>query len=96
MTADVIAAPNDRLREGLRKVHGYALDESGDRVSVAFEPDLVEAPDHHVPCIRAVCRRRDGQVVLETFSVCDGDPETPLDLDAAHNALQTWVDRMTD
>lgn len=95
MTAKEIVVPYERLREGLSRIRGYSLREREDRVDLAFEPDLVESPDQIVPCLRIVFRRDAENVVLEKFSVCEGTSETPVDLEAAHDALQAWVDWMS-
>jgi len=96
MTAEAITAPYARLKAGLGKIRGYSLQDTQDHILLAFEPDLVEAPGQNVPCLRIVFRKSGDRVVLEKFVLCDGDAETPLDLDAAHDALQAWVDWMAD
>lgn len=95
MTAKEIVVPYARLKEGLERIRGYSLQEREGRVDPAFEPRIVEAPGQPVPCLRIVFRKKGTCVALEKFSVCNGDEETPVDLEAAHDALQAWVDWMS-
>ncbi len=93
MTPEAISAPYDGFRQGLCRIRGYCLDDQGDRISLAFEPWFTE-PDRlsAVPCLRLDFRRVGERVVLERFAVCDGMEERSIDLEAAHDALQAWLD----
>lgn len=93
MTMEAISAPYEGFRQGLCHIRGYCLDDRGDRVSLAFEPWFSESDrPSAVPCLRIDFRRIGDRVVLERFAVCDGTDERALDLEAAHDALQAWLD----
>lgn len=97
MTARAITAPYDAFREGLEQTHGYSVEVEGERLSLAFEPGFVEATDRReIPCLRLVFRKEGDRVILETFVVCDGVQEAPVDLEGAHDALQAWMDPVSD
>ncbi len=95
MPPEAISVPLEGFREGLCRVRGYGLDDRGDRISLAFEPWATESVRlGGVPCLRLDFRRIGERVVLERFAVCDGAEERTVDLDAAHDALQAWLDGM--
>ncbi len=95
MTSEAISAPYEGFRNGLCRIRGYCLQDEGDRISLAFEPWFTESDrPNTVPCLRLDFRRRGDRVVLERFVVCDQGEERTLDLDAAHDALQSWLDVM--
>jgi len=95
MTPEAISAPYEGFRQGLCRIRGYCIEDREDRVSLAFEPWFSE-PDRPgaVPCLRLDFRKVGERVVLERFAVCDGAEEQILDLEAAHDALQSWLDYM--
>lgn len=95
MTPEVISAPYEGFRRNLCGIRGYCLEDREDRISLAFEPWFAESDrPSAVPCLRLDFRKVGEHVVLERFAVCDGTEERTLDLDAAHDALQSWLDCM--
>lgn len=97
MAQDVVSAPYADFRKGLCSLRGYCLGEEGDRLTLAFEPWFTESDDpFRGPCLRLTFRRLGDRVVLERFAVCDGDLESPVNIIAAHDALQAWLDFVTD
>ncbi len=96
MTPEAISAPYEGFRQGLCRIRGYCIQDEGDRISLAFEPWFTE-PDrpNSVPCLRLDFRRAGDRVFLERFVVCDGTDETSVNLDAAHDALQAWLDYLS-
>ncbi len=97
MAAEGISAPYESFRKGVLQVRGYAYVEEGDRLHLSFEPWFVDSvPCREIPCLRLTFRRDGDRIVLERFAVCDGREERPLDLEAAHDALQAWMDCMAD
>ena len=92
-----IAASYSRFTAGLNRVRGYCVTEEGDSLSLAFEPWFVESGSPFaVPCMRITFRREGEQVVLERFVIEDLDEPRMLDIEAAHDALQAWMDCMAD
>lgn len=78
-------------------MHGCCVEEEGRRISLAFEPGFLESPDRHdIPCLRLAFRKVRDRVILESFVVCDGREERRIDLAAAHDALQAWIDAVSD
>ncbi|MGI0149032.1 MAG: hypothetical protein ACREDF_05825, partial [Thermoplasmata archaeon] len=47
-----------------------------------------------VPCLRLQFRVEGERVVLERFTISDDGDERLVELDAAHDALQAWMDSM--
>ena len=93
MTAEAISAPYEGFRQGLCRIRGYCVDDAGDRISLAFEPWFTESDQlNPVPCLRLEFRKVGERVLLERSAVCDGTEERVLDFDAAHDALQLWLD----
>ena len=93
MTAEAISAPYEGFRQGLGCIRGGCVGDTGDRISLAFEPWFTESDQlDTVPCLRLESRKVGERVLLERFAVCDGTEERLLDLDAAHDALQSWLD----
>lgn len=93
MTSEDVSAPYEGFRKALCGIRGYCLQDEGDRISLAFEPWFAESDrPWSVPCLRLDFRRREDRVVLERFVVCDRGEERTVDLDAAHDALQCWLD----
>lgn len=93
MVPEAISAPYEGFRRGVCGIRGYCMEEAAERVSLAFEPWFGE-PDRarNVPCLRLTFRRIGARVVLERFAVCDGAEEREIDLSAAHDAIQAWLD----
>ena len=74
----------------------YTLVEEGDRLTLAFEPWFVDAAQgRDLPCLRLVLQRDGDRVVLERFAICDQREERLVDLEAAHDALQAWLDYLS-
>src|SRR5512136_1743360 len=93
MTPEAISAPYEGFRQGLCRIRGYCIQDEGNRISLAFEPWFTESDTPNtVPCLRLDFRRAGDRIVLERFVVCDGSQEQSVDLDAAHDALQVWLD----
>ncbi|HYM39873.1 MAG TPA: hypothetical protein VEY12_06990 [Thermoplasmata archaeon] len=93
MTPEAITAPYEGFRQGLCHIRGYCLEDRDNRISLAFEPWFTESDrPNTVPCVRIDFRRIGDRVVLERFAVCDGTEERVMDLDAAHDGLQSWLD----
>lgn len=93
MSPEAVSAPYEAFRRGLCRIRGYCMQDEGDRISLAFEPWFSEADrPNSVPCLRLEFRRVGDRVVLERFVVCDQGEERTMDLGAAHDALQSWLD----
>ncbi len=93
MTSETVSAPYESFRQGLCRIRGYCMEDQGERVSLAFEPWFAESDrPNSVPCLRLDFRRIADRVVLERFVVCDRGEEQAVDLEAAHDALQAWLD----
>ncbi len=88
------SAPYERFRAGIQQSLGYDLVEEGDRFVLSFAPWFAESLcPHREPRLRLLFRKRADQVVLEQFLVEDDDGESrPLNIDAARDALQAWLD----
>lgn len=92
-----IAASYARFCDGLSRVRGYCVTEEGDSLSLAFEPWFTESGSSFaVPCMRITFRREGERIILERFVIEDADEPRNLDIDAAHDALQAWMDCMSD
>ena len=95
--SEPIAASYSRFTAGLNRVRGYCVTEEGDSLSLAFEPWFVESGSPFaVPCMRITFRREGERIALERFVIEDADEPRMLDIDAAHDALQAWMDCMAD
>lgn len=93
MSPEAVSAPYEGFRQGLCRIRGYCVQDEGDRISLAFEPWFSESDrPSSVPCLRLEFRRIGDRIVLERFVVCDLGEERAMDLDAAHDALQSWLD----
>ncbi len=93
MTPEAISAPYEGFRQGLCRIRGYCMEDEGNRISLAFEPWFTESDrPQAVPCLRLEFHRAGDRVFLERFVVCDGMQEQAVDLEAAHDALQAWLD----
>ena len=92
-----IAASYSRFTAGLDRVRGYCVTEEGDSLSLAFEPWFVESGSPFaVPCMRITFRREGERIILERFVIEDADELRMVDLNAAHDALQAWMDCMAE
>lgn len=92
-----VAAPYAEFSAGLERVRGYRLDQEGDSLSLAFEPWFVESGNpFSVPCVRITFRRSGDRIVLESFVIEDAEETRSVDILAAHDALQAWMDYMSD
>lgn len=97
MVSQLISAPYQGFRDGLCHIQGYCLQEEGGRIHLAFEPWGTESErPFQGPCLRLTFRRMKNRIVLERFVVCEGGEERSVDLVAAHDALQAWMDVMAD
>jgi len=97
MSVSEISAPRRRFLDGLCKTQGYNVVTDGERVSVAFEPWALEQVDpFDIPCLRLEFRQFDGQIVLERFTIENDRQDQVVNLEAAHDALQAWMDSMAD
>ncbi len=93
MTPEAVSAPYEGFRQGICRIRGYCVDDEGGRIALAFEPWFTESDKPgSVPCLRLEFRRVGDRVVLERFVVCDQGEERAMDLEAAHDALQSWLD----
>ncbi len=93
MTPGEISAPYESFRQNLCGIRGYCVQDEGDRLFLAFEPWFTESDrPGSVPCLRLEFRKVRDRVLLERFVVCDGREEQPVSLEAAHDALQAWLD----
>ena len=91
-----VAAPYVRFSAGLQAVRGYRLDEDGDSLSLAFEPWFVESENPlSVPCVRITFHREGDRILLDRFVIEDADETRSVSVDAAHDALQAWMDYMS-
>ncbi len=92
-----VSASYQRFRAGLDRARGYDLHEQGDCLSLRFDPWFAEsAPPSGEPCLRIQLRKEGDRIVLESFVVeADGEPRS-VDLDAARDALQSWMDYTCD
>jgi len=69
----------------------------GERVTVAFEPWALEQTDpFDIPCLRLEFRQVDGRIVLERFTIENNGEDQVVNLEAARDALQAWMDSMAD
>jgi len=97
MTDVAISAPAGPFLAGLGKTLGYNVEADGERLAVAFEPwSLEHADPYEIPCLRLRFRQEGARVVLESFIVSESGDERAVSLDAAHDALQAWMDCMAD
>jgi len=97
ISATEISAPRSRFLDGLCKTQGYNVVSEGERITVAFEPWAVEQVDaFEMPCLRLDFRQVDGRIVLQRFMVESGGEEQVVNIEAARDALQAWMDSMAD
>jgi len=97
MSASEISAPRWRFLDGLCKIQGYNVVTEGERVTVAFEPWALEQVDpFDIPCLRLEFRQVDGRIVLERFTIENNGEDQVVNLEAARDALQAWMDSMAD
>jgi len=92
-----ISAPATTFLSGLGKTLGYNVQADGERLAVAFEPwSLEHVGPFQVPCLRLQFRQDGERIILERFIISDDGEERVVDLDAARDALQAWMDWMVD
>ena len=92
-----ISAPATTFLSGLGKTLGYNVQADGEHLAVAFEPwSLEHEGPFQVPCLRLEFRQEGERIILERFSISDDGDERVVDLDAARDALQAWMDWMVD
>src|SRR2546425_5520119 len=97
MSEASISAPAGPFLAGLGKVLGYSVQADGERLAVAFEPwSLEHADPYGIPCLRLGFRQEGERIILESFTVSESGEEQPVSLEAAHDALQAWMDCMAD
>lgn len=94
---DAVSAPYDRFRDGIQRIRGYTLLEEGDSMYLAFEPWFVESGSpYSVPCLRITFRRQGEWIVLQDFIVDEAGDARTVDIGAARDALQAWMDSVSD
>jgi hypothetical protein len=92
-----ISAPSATFLSGLGRTLGYSVQADGENLSVSFEPWALEhSGPFEVPCLRLHFRQRGDRIVLERFTVSDDGEERTVNLEAARDALQAWMDWMMD
>ena len=97
MSGPEISAPASTFLSGLGKTLGYSVEADGERLAIAFEPWSLEHEDpFDVPCLRLQFRQEGDRIILERFLITDDSEERLVDLDAARDALQAWMDFMKD
>jgi len=97
MSGSEISAPASTFLSGLGKTLGYNVEADGERLAIAFEPWSLEHEDpFEVPCLRLQFRQEGDRIILERFLITDDSEERLVDLDAARDALQAWMDFMKD
>jgi hypothetical protein len=97
MTEAEISAPATTFLSGLGKTLGYNVQADGEHLDVAFEPwSLEHEGPFKVPCLRLQFRQQGDRIILERFIIADGGEERMVDLEAARDALQAWMDCMRD
>ena len=97
MSEEDISAPATTFLSGLGKTLGYNVEADGKHLDVAFEPWSLEHENpFEVPCLRLHFRQEGERIILERFSISDDGEERVVDLDAARDALQAWMDWMVD
>lgn len=90
---DVISAPYEKFCRGVGGLNGYSIEEDGDRVCLSFQPWFTEsAKPWAEPSLRIEFRKEGNDVVLERFVVEEDDESRPIDIEAAHDAVQAWLD----
>ena len=96
-SAAEISAPAKGFLSGIGKTLGYSWEDDGRRLDVAFEPWAVEhVSPFEVPCLRLEFRQDGDRMVLERFTVSEDGEERGVDLGAAKDALQAWMDFVSD
>ena len=97
MSGPEISAPASTFLSGLGKTLGYNVEADGEHLAIAFEPWSLEHEDpFEVPCLRLQFRQEGERIILERFLITDDGEERLVDLDAARDALQAWMDFMVD
>lgn len=97
MSVPAISAPSATFLAGLHKTLGYNVEEEAGNIMVSFEPwGLEQTNPFDVPCLRLEFRQVGHEVVLERFTVSEEGEEREVDLGAARDALQAWMDWMAD
>src|SRR5205823_14022671 len=82
---------------GLGRSCGYSIEADGARLAVAFQPwSLEHGAPSDVPCLRLRFRQDGERVVLEHFTISHDGEERTVELGAAHDALQAWMDFISD
>jgi hypothetical protein len=97
MSEDAVSAPATTFLSGLGRSYGYSVEADGEWLEVAFEPwSLEHETPSDVPCLRLRFRQDGDRVVLERFTISDDGEERTVGLGAAHDALQAWMDFISD
>ena len=93
MPASEISAPATTFLAGLSQSLGYNVEADRNRLEVAFEPWSLESDQpFDVPVLRLRFRHQGDRVVLERFTISDEGEERTVELGAAQDALQAWMD----
>lgn len=97
LSSEAVSASYERFCAGIHHAHGYDMEEDGDRLSLSFAPLFVESDRRSPePCLRILFRRRGNRIILERFVVDAEDGPRTVDIGAAHDALQAWMDYTSD
>jgi hypothetical protein len=97
MSESEVSAPSTPFLSGLGRSFGYSVEAAGERLEVAFEPwSLEHETPSDVPCLRLRFRQDGDRVVLERFTISHDGEERTVELGAAHDALQAWMDFISD
>ena len=92
-----VSAPAATFLSGLGKTLGYNVEADGEHLSIAFEPWSLEHDNPFgVPCLRLRFRQAGDRIVLERFTISDEEEERTVEVGAAHDALQAWMDYLAD
>lgn len=93
----VVSAPNRKFVDGVRRSLGYDLREEGGRVFLNLGPWFTEhGHPFAAPCVRLMLRKEDSRIVLEHLIIEEEGDRTSVDIGAARDALQAWMDYTCD
>jgi hypothetical protein len=88
----LVWAPYDAFRRGIDGQNGYSVEEDGDHLVITFQPWFTESDKPWAePSIRIEFRKIEEDVVLERFVVEEDGEFRAVDIDAAQDALQSWL-----
>ena len=88
----LVSARYDAFRRGIDGRNGYAVEEDGDQLVITFQPWFTESDKPWAePTIRIEFRKIEEDVVLERFVIEEDGEFRAVDIDAAQDALQSWL-----